>query len=108
MQLSFNLDGDPHALSGRTDPDSSRKAATEMRDTGQLTKQRREVYDALVKHGPGTAREIAAAAGLDRYAVSRRCPELKTLGLAHQGPVRACCAGGRPSVEWSAITGATS
>lgn len=98
----FNLETLEVPLSRRTDPASSSMAAAHMAESGALSRQRLEVLQAIREHGPGTAREIAQRAGLDRYAVSRRAPELRKAGLVIEGPVRDCTAGGRASVEWRA------
>lgn len=102
-QMMLPLDDEPRRLSGTHDPPSSAAAAEAMIVEGHMTRQRQEVYQAVLAFGPGTAREIAAASGIDRYTISRRCPELRAMGYVEEGPIRACRAGGRASVEWRAI-----
>lgn len=99
QQLALNFDTAPRAR--RTDPASSHAAAAELQASGAMNWQRAQVLIVVEQYGPGTARELAQRSGMDRYKISRRCSELRALGLIVQGPIRQCTAGGRPSVEWS-------
>lgn len=73
---------------------------------GLLSEQRLAVYQALYRHGPCTAGELAAAMvaeGADgevRHRVSRRLPELRDVGVAAERGTRVCRAGGRESIVW--------
>ena len=70
----------PVPASRHTDPASSHMAFKKICDDGTLTTQRTQVYLAVADHPWSTAREIAEAAQIDRYTVSRRLPELEKLG----------------------------
>lgn len=48
---------------------------------GLLESQRLAVYEAWVKHGPGTTREIAVKSGIDLLNVRPRTTELVQIGL---------------------------
>lgn len=70
-------------LARRTDPDTSRRAAD--RAFGFQARQEAKIYAAL-RSGPMTAKEIAAATGLDYVAVSRRDKGMERKGLIRMGP----------------------
>lgn len=83
----------------RTDPETSHQAAAAIKASGALTKQQHAVLDA-VRRWPGkTAVELARLSGLDRYAVSRRLPELNVVHV-RRGPPRACKVNGRAQGTW--------
>jgi DNA-binding CsgD family transcriptional regulator len=83
----------------RSDPETSHQAAAAIKATGALTKQQHQVLDA-VRQWPGkTAVELARLAGIDRYAVSRRLPELSGVHV-RRGPPRACTVNGRAQTVW--------
>ena len=85
--------------SRRSDPETSHQAADAIRRSGALGRQQRLVLEA-VKANPGkTAVELARIAGLDRYAVSRRLPELQPVHV-RRGPPRDCSINGRPQSTW--------
>lgn len=98
IQATFDFDS-PKAR--RSDPASSRQAAAELEASGALSRQRREVLEALKRFGPSTSAELAQRSGLDRYTVARRLPELRKLNFVIQGEVRNSLVG-RPAVEWRA------
>ena len=78
------LDRVPLAAAG--DPISSRIAAAEVTSSGRWASQRREQGHAF------TSMEIAHAAGLDRYLVAGRLPDLERDGLVSAAP---CARAGR-------------
>jgi hypothetical protein len=48
---------------------------------GQLDGMRQAVYEAWVKHGPGTTRQVAQLAGIDILTFRPRTTELYDVGL---------------------------
>ena len=85
-------------VSRNTDPASSHQAEAEINTSGSRSIQQHQVL-AAVKTSPGlTAREISHVYDIDRYAVSRRLPELA--GRIRKGPMRECRIGGRKSLTW--------
>lgn len=66
----------------RTDPRSSHEAAALIERTGVAGRQAQAVLAAMRAHPLSTSMELARAAGIDRYAVARRAPELAAQGLA--------------------------
>lgn len=88
----------PLARSG--DPVTSKLAARELVDSGRLTAQQTEVLEALQRFPGSTSAELAEAAGIDRYRVARRLPDLERLGRAAKGVRRICRAHGSKAVEW--------
>jgi len=82
-----------------TDPGTSHAAAEAITKTGVRAHQQRQVLAAL-REWPGcTSAELASNAGMDRYAVARRLPELCPT-FAFRGGSRACAVSGRPAVTW--------
>jgi CRP-like cAMP-binding protein len=74
----------------RTDPATSRLAAERITISGRRKTQAQAVLDAVRNHPGLTAVELANASGIERYAVSRRLPELESNGLIVRGPARMC------------------
>lgn len=66
----------------RDDPRSSHEAAALIERTGVAGRQAAVMLEAMRQHPGSTTMELARAAGLDRYAVARRSPELAHDGLA--------------------------
>ena len=85
--------------SRRSDPETSHQAAEKIRRSGELGKQQRAVLEAVKAHPGKTAVELARMAGLDRYAVSRRLPELQPAHV-RRGPPRDCTINRRPQSTW--------
>lgn len=80
-----------------TDPESSHVAAQKIRAV--LGCQQSAVL-AAVKQWPGmTAVELAHLGKMDRYAVSRRLPELCPVHV-RRGDIRDCSVNARPQVTW--------
>lgn len=71
--------------------------------------QKIRVLMALIEHGPATTAELAKAAGLDRYMVARRMPDLRQnegepdLVQPFCDPVK-CTASGEWAQRWAATT----
>lgn len=64
-----------------TDPVSSVEAAEQVTTSGVRFDQQRRAL-AAVRAFPGrTSHELAEAAGIDRYELARRLPEVRTAGL---------------------------
>lgn len=89
--------------SRRSDPETSHEAAEQVRRSGELGRQQRAVLEAVKAHPGKTAVELARLAGLDRYAVSRRLPELQPVHV-RRGPPRECTVNRRPQSTWFAVT----
>lgn len=87
-------------LARRRDPSTSHAAAESLVASGRLREQQRQVLDALTRWPGSTAVELATNSGLDRYLVSRRLPELATLGLARRMAPRACRVKGSAQTVW--------
>lgn len=90
----------PPRLARHSDPETSRIAARRLVESGALTRQQAEVLDAVRTCPGSTAVEIAQRAGIDRYTVSRRLPELQRKGQVRRGPPRDCTVNGRPQCTW--------
>lgn len=81
-QLDIFFGGTPHFPRVRTtDPRSSHEAAYLVERTGIAGKQASAVLAALHGLDNATSAELAKHAGLDRYMVARRAPELAEVGL---------------------------
>jgi len=65
-----------------TDPCTSHEAAEQHTASGDRAAAQQMVLGAIRRHGQGgiTADELAQAAGIDRYTISRRLPELRDAG----------------------------
>lgn len=82
-----------------TDPGTSHAAAEAVTKSGVRAHQQRQVLAALREWPGRTSAELASNAGMDRYAVARRLPELCPT-FAFRGGSRACAVSGRPAVTW--------
>jgi len=85
-----------------TDPLSSHAAADAVTESGARRRQKYAVAAALDAHGGAgiTTRELAAAAGMDRYMVGRRMKECERAGLAQRGEHVRRGPGSRPEQVW--------
>lgn len=92
----------PRPMSRRSDPETSRIAAERLRASGELGRQAQAVLDAVRRWPGSTAVELARRAELDRYAVSRRLPELQAAGHVRRLAPRVCTINGRPQCTWGA------
>ena len=88
------------AKSRRTDPITSRIAASEAESSGRAASQRVICLARVNSHPGQTAAEIALACGLERHVPSRRLPELRDQGLIVNGESRICTVTGRASMIW--------
>jgi hypothetical protein len=86
----------------KADPDTSHQAAEKIRKSGELGRQQRAVLEAVKAYPGKTAVELAHLAGLERYAVSRRLPELQPTHV-RRGPPRDCSINGRPQSTWHPV-----
>jgi response regulator of citrate/malate metabolism len=91
----------PAPLAASADPISSHLAAAEVTASGRRDSQKREILEALrAESAPVTSMELARAAGIDRYTVARRLPDLERDRLVERGQLRDCRVSGRPCVTW--------
>lgn len=107
-------------LARNTDPDTSRKAASELTESGKHKAQKAEAYAALSSyiktHMAGaetpfypTSAELAKFAGLDRYTVARRLPDLEKEGLVEKVHLngklikRQCRVTGKTATVWRVV-----
>ena len=88
------------AKSRRTDPITSRIAASEAESSGRAASQRAICLARVNSHPGQTAAEIAVSVGLERHAPSRRLPELREAGMIVNGRSRMCSVTGRLSLTW--------
>ena len=88
----------------REDPISSQEAADRIEASGAARAQAEAVLAALRRFPLSTSAELARAAGIDRYAVARRLPELVKAGQVERlepGQDAAPCAvSGRRACRW--------
>lgn len=85
----------------RRDPESSKRAARELAESGALSSQQAQAI-AAVRAWPGrTSQELAEAAGMDRYMLARRLPECESrAGGVRRGELRKCSVTGRLAMTW--------
>jgi len=88
-QTQLLMPGFEPAKARRLDPESSKRAARYVERTGIVVSQREQVLEALRRFPGRCTKEIARMAGLDRYMVARRMPELEQMGLARRGEMAA-------------------
>lgn len=101
VEPTVTLPPTPHRA--RTaDPVTSHRAADHVEATGQAQREAAIVLRSLRDLPGRTSRELAELAGLDRYMVARRLPELREAGHAENGPDRACASSGRSAMTWLA------
>lgn len=72
---------DPDSLAHKGDPQTSRRAAVRLVESGAHAAQSRIVLAALKAHPGLTSKQLAEQANLDRYTVARRLPDLRKAGL---------------------------
>jgi len=90
-----------HARARRADPATSHRAAATAESSGNATRQRTACLEA-VRATPGmTAGEIDKRCGfMDRFVAGRRLPELREMGLIHNGDARVCSVRGSRQMTW--------
>jgi len=88
-------------LAAAADPISSHLAAAELTSSGRRASQKRDIVNWLRGQSrPLTSMEIGNAAGLDRYMVARRLPDLEKDGLVERCAMRECAISRRPAITW--------
>lgn len=92
------------------DPVTSHEAGEAVRDSGCREEQQRQVLAALRAHPGVTSDELAHLAGLDRYMVGRRLPELRderqvveVCGYPEQPEKRRSEVSGRKGMVWRPV-----
>ena len=88
----------------KTDPVTSRIASDRVTRSGTRQTQANAVLDAVRRFPGSTAVELSKAAGIERYAVSRRLPELERNGFIVRGPARMCAIRHAMMVTWTTRT----
>lgn len=87
-------------LARSTDISSSHEAAAYIATSG-IQKDQQATAAAAVKLHPGlTSMELSKAAGLDRYMLGRRLPELLEGARVWRGPKKPCEVSGRSACTW--------
>jgi len=84
---------------------TSELAHTHHESTGKAESHRERVYRLVQQHPDHTAVELWQKVwnedgDLSRHEISRRLPELRKLGLVHNGPARECRACGSKQMTW--------
>lgn len=93
---------DPKTLAKRGQS-TSKKAAEKLVDSGNH-KAQMEIVLIHLRENPGvTSLELAERAGMDRYVVARRLPDLLKQGLVRQCAARKCRIGGSSAMTWEAV-----
>jgi FaeA-like protein len=91
----------PSPLASSADPISSHLAAAELIASGRRDSQKIAILSSLRSQDrPCTSMELARAAGMDRYIVARRLPDLERDGQLERREMRACAITGRPAITW--------
>lgn len=87
-------------IARETDPETSHLAAEEVTTSGRRAVQQHAVLAAVMAQPGLTSRELAQAAGMDRYVVARRLPELEAAKRVRKGEARECRVSKRQAVTW--------
>ena len=87
-------------LARHGDASPSIAAAEAVVRSGAFRNQLEAVLCALFAQGERTSAELARVAGLDRYAVARRLPDLLELGYAEKHGTRMCAVSETPATVW--------
>ena len=87
-------------MAHKMDPVTSYVAGERFARSGKLKGQTLLVLLALRKWPNKTSAELARLAGLDRYAVARRLPNLAARGLAVRGSSRRCSVTHSECIAW--------
>lgn len=87
-------------IARETDPETSHLAAEEVTTSGRRAVQQHAVLAAVMAHPGLTSRELAQAAGMDRYVAARRLPELEAAKRVRKGEARECRVSKRLAVTW--------
>lgn len=81
-----------------TDPETSHEAARAI-DPNNLSDQHAKVTAAVQQRPGHTSRELSKEAGLDRYMLARRLPELECVTVV-RGDRRKCSISGLSALTW--------
>lgn len=92
----------PHALSRRSNPETSREAAERHEASGRRASNQQTILRALRAHQGRTAAELGEATGLGQHECARRLPELLRSGAVQVGPARCCTVKGSRQRTWFA------
>jgi len=87
-------------LSRRTDPSSSREAEDKLKQSGGLSKQCQEVYEAIKQHPNCTAGELEDKSGIPYFTIQRRVSTLEKAGLIKRYGKRVCWIKGNKMTVW--------
>ena len=87
-------------VSRLTDPEASGLAGAAITASGERVGQLRAVLALVTRYPGSTSLELARAAGMDRYVVARRLPELEHGGIVVKGEQRVCREGKRLATTW--------
>lgn len=79
---------------------TSKSAYEAIMRSGTLSQRRRDVYEALYKHGPLSASEVCTRLGLPRDSVSPRLSELQRLSIVKEFGTKSCSITGQTVVAW--------
>lgn len=101
MENQKNFLDDPSMLARRTDPRTSKLAANEVAETGELKGLRLRAYLAVQSNPGCIARELSAVLGdNDPRTLNRRLGEVETMGLISRGETRRCKVTGKMCATW--------
>lgn len=92
------------SLSRASDPDTSHAGEAHAKRTPKRKNDMNRLM-AVFRQAGATAREAAAACGLDAYAASKRTSDLASRGLIVVVSERACRESGRRARVWRAVPG---
>ena len=63
--------------------DTSKKAFSELKESGKLSDQARKVFDVIRDNSPINSRQIASVADLERNSITRAIYDLEELGKVY-------------------------
>ena len=93
---------EPRTMARRTDPRTSKQAASQARDL--QSKHHSQIIGALAMGLPLAAEQIAAYIQVNSVAVNRRLAELERAGLIERTDLRHKNASGRWAMKWREVT----
>ena len=85
----------------KVDPTTSQEAATSIKEVAPIHMQR--IHECLHEHGPMGKDSIAMALDMNPNQVSRRLPEMQTMGLVACTGKTVKSNSGRQEREWRAL-----
>jgi len=101
MSSMFPFTRPDHTLSHRDDADTSSEAATSIRESARVLRER--IYDLLEGGGPGSAEYVAAELDVTHLQAMKRLSDLKNSGLVVDTGLRAPTRSGRSQIIWNAV-----